>query len=183
MTAIFPAKPDAPDKHIVADIHEFDVNKPEHVVAVDVTVTHPQAAKLSQLSTLEGHGAAAAVAEKVKDDKYDKFHVIPKGGFVPVAVETFGTMGTRGDGHLRRLARDYARPVEWIDRGPDLPPVFVDHGGRYSIFLRSLREHISVALQLGNAEFIRRWIARCVPRVGAAPESDSDEGAGAGAGA
>ncbi len=47
-------------------------------------------------------------------------------------------------------------------------PKFVDHGGRYSIFLRRLRELISVTLQRGNAAFIRKWLDNCVPKSAAA---------------
>ena len=48
------------------------------------------------------------------------------------------------------------------------------HGGRYSIFLRRLRELISATLQLqrGNAAFIRKWLDNCVPKSAAALQGD-----------
>lgn len=180
VAAVFPPKPDAPEGFIRADISESVRDKPQHKVVLDVTVTHPQAAKILTLTTIEGQGAAAAAAEKVKDTKYGKFHAIPEGGLVPIALETYGTMGKRGDRHLRKLVRDFVRPVEWLDAPPDGGgPKFVDHGGRYSIFLRRLREHISVKLQRGNADFIRRWIQRCVPCVGAPVVDEGAHAAGA----
>ena len=62
--------------------------------------------------------------------------------------------------HLRDVVRNYVRPVTWLDAPADKGPKFVDHGGRYSysIFLRRLRELISVTLQRGNAAFIRKWL-------------------------
>jgi len=75
---------------------------------------------------------------------------------VPVAFETYGTLGARGDAYLRDVVRNYVRPVTWLDAPADKGPKFVDHGGRYSIFLRRLRELISVTLQCGNAAFIRK---------------------------
>jgi hypothetical protein len=66
--------------------------------------------------------------------------------------------------------------VTWIDDEPvDKGPKFVDHGGRYSIFLRRLRELISVTLQRGNAAFIRKWLDVCVP-MGAAALGGPDVG-------
>ncbi len=63
-----------------------------------------------------------------------------------------------------KVGRTYApRPVtrlEAVDKGPK----FVDHGGRYPIFLRRLRELIPVTRQRGNAAFIRKWLDVCVPR-------------------
>ncbi len=57
----------------------------------------------------------------------------------------------------------HVRPVTWLDAPADKGPKFVDHGGRYSIFLRRLRELISVTLQRGNAAFIRKWLENGVP--------------------
>ena len=85
--------------------------------------------------------------------------------------------------------RNYVRPVTWLDapadKGPKLSE-FVDHGGRYSIFLRRLRELISVTLQRGNAAFIRAQVAGqlrpVAPRASAAAQGDLDpEEAGAAA--
>ena len=63
----------------------------------------------------------------------------------------------------------------------------VDHGGRYSIFLRISRLHrrelISVTLQRGNAAFIRKWLDpdNCVPKSAAAQGDLNAENAGAAA--
>ena len=83
-------------------------------------------------------------------------------------IETYGTLGARGDAYLRDVVRNYARPVTWLDAPADKGPKFVDHGGRYSIFVRRLRERISMTLQRGNAAFIRKWLDNCVPRGAAA---------------
>ena len=107
--------------------------------------------------------------------------VIPAGVLVPVAFETYGTLGARGDAYIREVARNYARPVTWIDAPADKGPKFVDHGGRYSIFLRRLRELISVTLQRGNAAFIRKWLDNCVPKSAAAQGDLDAEDAGAAA--
>ena len=112
---------------------------------------------------------------------YSKRAVIPAGVLVPVAFETYGTLGARGDAYIREVARNYARPVTWIDAPADKGPKFVDHGGRYSIFLRRLRELISVTLQRGNAAFIRKWLDNCVPKSAAAQGDLDPEDAGAAA--
>ena len=75
----------------------------------------------------------------------------------------------------------YVRPVTRLDAPADKGPKFVDHGGRYSILLRRLRELIFVTLRRGNAAFIRKWLDICVPK-GAAAQGDPDAG-GAGAAA
>ena len=63
----------------------------------------------------------------------------------------------------------------WLDAPADKGPKFVDHGGRYSIFLRRLLEPISVTLQRGNAAFIRKWLVKSVP-AGAAAQGGPDAG-------
>ena len=68
-----------------------------------------------------------------------------------------------------------------LDAPADKGPKFVDHGGRYSIFLRRLRELISVTLQRGNAAFIRKWLDNCVPKSAAAQGDLDAEDAGAAA--
>ena len=88
---------------------------------------------------------------------------------MPVAFETYGTLGARGDAYLRDVVRNYVRPVTChgsSDAPADKGPKFIDHGGRY--FLRRLRELISVTLQRGNAAFIRKWLDICVPKSAAA---------------
>ena len=80
------------------------------------------------------------------------------GVLVPAAFEAYGTLGARGDAYLRDVVRNYVRPVTWLDAPADKGPKFIDHGGRYSIFLRRLRELISVTLQRGNAAFTRKWL-------------------------
>ena len=76
-------------------------------------------------------------------------------------------MGKRGNAHLRGLLRNFVfvRPVEWIDPQPDSGPKFIFPGGCYSVFLRRLRERITVTLQRANANFIRRWASSCVLAV------------------
>ncbi len=71
--------------------------------------------------------------------------------------------------------------MTWIDAPADKGPKFVDHGGRCSIFLRRLRELISVTLQRGNAAFIRKWLDVCVPKGAAAPGGPDVGDAGAAA--
>ena len=168
---IFPLKPNAqpPVGGVLADIFETVQDQPQHRVLLDVTVTFPQASKLPHSTTIEGHGAAAKAAEERKDRHYAKYHVIPEGGMVPIAFETYGTLGTRGDQHLRKRLRDKVRPVEWLEPVPESGPKFIDHGGRYSIYLRKLREHLAVTLQLGNCELLKRWIEISVRPGGAAP--------------
>ena len=140
----FPPKPGAPKGFIKSDLLVTHRHKPE-VRVIDVTVTYPNATKLPISNTLEGRGAAAKAAEDVKEAWYNKRAVIPAGVLVPVAFETYGTLGARGDAYIREVARNYARPVTWIDAPADKGPKFVDHGGRYSIFLRRLRELISAS--------------------------------------
>ena len=142
------------------------------------------------------HLRAAMAAEEVKDAWYKKRAIIPAGTLVPVAFETYGTLGARGDACLRYVVRNYVRLVTWLDAPADKGPKFVDHGGRYSIFLRSrrLRGLISMTLQLqrGNAAFIDRsasgWTfaspraqqRRATPTLGLgtpAPPSRGPEGA------
>ena len=40
---------------------------------------------------------------------------------VPVAFETYGTLGARGDAYLRDVVRNYVRPVlmTWLDAPAD----------------------------------------------------------------
>jgi hypothetical protein len=177
----FPPKPGAPEGAIKADLVVTHRHKPAEVRLIDVTVTYPKATKLPISNTLEGRGAAAKAAEDVKEAWYNKRAVIPAGVLVPVAFETYGTLGARGDAYIREVARNYARPVTWIDAPADKGPKFVDHGGRYSIFLRRLRELISVTLQRGNAAFIRKWLDVCVPKGAAAPGGPDVGDAGAAA--
>ena len=68
----------------------------------------------------------------------------------------------------RRCTRGALSPC-MLDAPADKGPKFVDHGGRFSIFLRRLRELISVTLQRGNAAFIRKWLDICVPKGAATP--------------
>ena len=49
------------------------------------------------------------------------------GTLVPVAFETYGTLGARGDAYLRDVVRNYVRPVTWLDAPADKGPKFVDH--------------------------------------------------------
>ena len=49
------------------------------------------------------------------------------------------------------------------------------------IFLRRLRELISVTLQRGNAAFIRKWLDNCVPKSAVAQGDLDAEDAGAAA--
>ena len=88
---------------------------------------------------------------------------------MPVAFETYSTLGARGDAYLRDVVRNYVRPVTWLDAPADKRrPKLVDHGRRFSIFLRRLRELVFVTLQRGNAAFIRKWLDNCVPKSAAA---------------
>ena len=48
---------------------------------------------------------------------------------LPVAFETYGTLGVRGDAYLHDVARNYVRLVTWLDAPADKGPKFVDHGG------------------------------------------------------
>ena len=67
--------------------------------------------------------------------------VLSAGTLVPVAFETYGTLGARGDAYLRDVVRNYVRPVTWLNAPADKGPnwlKFIDHGGRYSIFLRRI---------------------------------------------
>ncbi len=77
-----------------------------------------------------GRGTAAKAAEEVKDACYNKRAIIPAGTLVPVAFETYGTLGARGDAYLCDVVRSYVRPVTWLDAPADKGPKFVDHGGR-----------------------------------------------------
>ena len=167
VSATFPPKPGAPKGTIKADLLVTHRHKPETRL-VDITVTYPNVAKHSSSNTIGGRGTAAKAAEEVKDAWYNKRAIIPAGTLVPVAFETYGTLGARGDAYLRDVVRNYVRPVTWLDAPADKGPKFVDHGGRYSIFLRRLRELISVTLQRGNAAFIRKWLDNCVPKSAAA---------------
>ena len=99
----------------------------------DITVTYPNVTKCFSSNTIGGCGTAAKAAEEVKDAWYNKRAIIPAGMLVPVAFETNGTLGARGDAYLRDVVRNYVRPVTWLDAP-------ADHGRRYSIFLRRLRE-------------------------------------------
>ena len=45
--------------------------------------------------------------------------IIPAGTLVPVAFETYGTLGARGDAYLRDVVRNYVRPVTWLDAPAD----------------------------------------------------------------
>ena len=180
VSATFPPKPGAPKGTIKADLLVTHRHKPETRL-VDITVTYPNVAKHSSSNTIGGRGTAAKAAEEVKDAWYNKRAIIPAGTLVPVAFETYGTLGARGDAYLRDIVRNYVRPVTWLDAPADKGPKFVDHGGRYSIFLRRLRELISVTLQRGNAAFIRKWLDNCVPKSAAAQGDLDAEDAGAAA--
>ena len=89
---------------------------------------------------------------------------IPEGGLVPVALEVFGTMGKLGEEHIRQVLQQHVhvRRVEWAD-GPNGKPKMIDHGNRYATFVRRLREHLAVALQLGNADLVAEWYRRLKP--------------------
>jgi hypothetical protein len=148
---------------IRADITVRHSRNPGDLVALDITIVHPNAVTHPDSKTLKGQGAAAQAAEKAKNKKYSEQHVIPGDkAFVPIALETFGTMGSLGASYLRSLVRDHVRPVEWV-LGPDGKTKMVDHGGRYSIFLRRLWELLAVSLARGNHDHIARWHAACVP--------------------
>ena len=89
-------------------------------------------------------------AEEVKDAWYNKRAIIPAGTLVPVAFETYGTLGARGDAYLRDVVRIYVRPVTWLDAPADKGPKFIDHGarwapGRYSILRNSCGRGDSVS--------------------------------------
>jgi hypothetical protein len=180
VSATFPPKPGAPKGTIRADLLVTHRHKPQTRL-IDITVTYPNVAKHSSSNTIGGRGTAAKAAEEVKDAWYNKRAIIPADTLVPVAFETYGTLGARGDAYLRDVVRNYVRPVTWLDAPADKGPKFVDHGGRYSIFLRRLRELISVTLQRGNAAFIRKWLDNCVPKSAAAQGDLDAEDAGAAA--
>ena len=121
---------------------------------------------------------AAGVAEEGKAAHYAKRHVIPE--VVAIAIEAFGTMGREGDAHLRKVLREFVRPVH-VFTGGDGKIRFVDHGARYAIFLRRLREQLAVALQLGNFDLISEWHRRCLKTHHLALAAAAQAAAGAGA--
>ncbi len=64
----------------------------------------------------------------------------------PSILKTYGTLGARGDAYTcaTYVVRNYVRPaaVTWLATHLRTieGPKFVDYGGRFSIFLRRLRE-------------------------------------------
>ena len=73
-------------------------------------------------------GAARPRRRRRSRTRGNKRAIIPAGTLVhmPVAFETYGTLGARGDAYLRDVVRNYVRPVTWLDAPADKGPKFVD---------------------------------------------------------
>ena len=100
----------------LADLLVTHRHKPEtRLVDITVTYSYPNVAKHSSSNTIGGRGTAAKAAEEVKD-AYNKRAIIPAGTLVPVAFETYGTLGARGDAYLRDVVRNYVRPAGDVAR-------------------------------------------------------------------
>jgi hypothetical protein len=120
------------------------------VRVMDCVVTHPAAASFVH-DAAEVAGSAAAKAELRKQRAFDEFGEGSAYDFIPLAVESFGRMGSAASRFLSELG--------------DLA---AGEGNRVSkaAFVRGVRRELSCALCKGNARMYYKSLSRIAVNVG-----------------
>lgn len=136
---------------------------------LDVVVCHPLPDSHPDEARLPP-GKAADRAEERKIAHYMANHVLEEDDVIPFAIETLGAMGDHGVRLLKELATAAVPPVMSAE-GDGNDDKGVDLDGMRSLFIRAVRERLSVTLQRGNAAVIRVWRRDCIgPAAGPAVE-------------
>ena len=150
----------APGAQGAAGLHRGDILVvwPDGRVRIlDCVVTHPAAASFVR-DAAEAAGSAAAKAETRKRRAFGEFGEGSAFEFVPLAVESYGRLGSAASRFLSELG--------------DL----VAEGGRSkAAFVRGVRRELSCALCKGNARMYCKSLARIAVNVGSNYRPGCDE--------